>query len=162
MDAATAALAGAGIGAVVTLAGTFGGSFLQDRRERAARREQAVAQLEQERRTEYVKLLTCARDLRYVALRRFEQLDTRPVSEVDRLLTQLSAAYYMIVLTAPKDTSALALELRDAIFDLSRKARDHPESKDYKTDIRRVRAIVDRFRLHVRAELDLSGVGHEP
>lgn len=137
-------------------------SFLQDRRERAARREVTVAQLEKERRIEYVRFLTCVRELRYVALRKFEQLETRPISEVDNLLTQLSTAYYMIVLTAPQDTSALALELRDATFGLSRKARDHPDSEDYRSDIRKVRAIVERFRAHVRTELDLFGVSHEP
>jgi hypothetical protein len=158
MDATTAALVGAGIGAAVTLAGTFGVSIIQGHRERDARQEHAVAQLEKERRIEYVNLLTAAREVRYVALRTFEHLATRPVGEVDSLLTQLSKAYYMIALTASADTSSLAWELRESVFDLWRKARDHPESGDYRAEVRKVREMAERFRSHVRDELKLAEV----
>jgi hypothetical protein len=161
VDAATAALIGAGIGAAVTLAVSFGAAFLQDRRERVIRREHAIAQLEKERRIEYVKLLTSAPELRYIALRTFQHLATRPVSEVDSLLTDLSRAYYMIALTAPDDTRRLASDLRESIFELWRKARDHPETGEYQTDLRKAREPAAQFRSHTTAELNLTELAHE-
>jgi len=161
MDTATAALVGAGIGAAVTLAGTFGVAIIQGRREHVLRRENAVAQLEKERRIEYIKMLTSARELRYIALRTFQDLATRPVSEVDSLLTELSRSYYMIALTAPEDTRRLASDLRQSIFKLWRKARDHPETDQYQADLARVRVRAGRFRTHVTAELNLTEVAPE-
>ena len=156
MDAATAALVGTGIGAAVTLTGTFGVSILQGRRERAAREENVIAQLEKERRIEYVNLLTLARELRYIALRTFQHLTTRPVGEVDALLTQLSTGYYMIALTAPEETRRLAWDLRESVFELWRTARDHPESEQYQADLARVREKAGLFRAQVTAELNLT------
>jgi hypothetical protein len=161
MDAATAGLAGAGIGAVVTLIGTFGTSILQSRRDRARRRQEATAHLEKERRAEYVNLLVTTRELRYIALRTFQHLATRPVGEVDTLLTQLSAAYYRIALTAPEDTRQLAWDLRESVFALWRKARDHPESGRYQDDMKKVRDLTAKFRSHVAAELNLTSVSHQ-
>jgi hypothetical protein len=157
MDAATAALIGTGIGAAVTLAGTFGVSILQGRRERDVRKESAIAQLEMERRTEYVKLLTAARELRYVFMRKRQGQADRPAGEVDSLLTQLSAAYYMIALTAPEDTRRLAWDLRESIFELWR--ADHPESEQYRGHLRKARENSERFRSHVTTELKLTELG---
>jgi hypothetical protein len=163
MDAATAGLAGAGIGAAVTLIGTFGASFLQNRRDREARRheaevrrQEAIAQLEKERRAEYVSLLVSVREIRYIALRTFQGLATRPVGEVDTLLTQLSGAYYRIALIAPDDTRQLAWTLRESAFELWRKARDHPEAGKYQHDMKEIRDLTDRFRSHVAGELNLT------
>jgi len=161
MDAATAALVGAGIGAAVTLVGTFGVSFQQGRRERAARKEKATAQVEKERRIEYVNLLTSAREVRYVALRTFQHLATRPVGEVDSLLTQLSKAYFMIALTAPDDTNRLAWNVRESVHQLWSKARDHPESSDYQADVKKAVEIAKAFRCHVRDELNLAEAATE-
>jgi phosphoglycolate phosphatase-like HAD superfamily hydrolase len=163
MDAATAGLAGAGIGAAVTLIGTFGASILQNRREREARRheaevrrQEAIARLEKERRTEYVSLLVSVREVRYIALRTFQRLATRPVGEVDALLTQLSGAYYRIALIAPDDTRQLAWKLRESAFELWRKARDHPEAGKYQDDMKEIRDLTDQFRSHVADELNLT------
>jgi hypothetical protein len=161
MDAATAGLAGAGIGAAVTLIGTFGASILQNRRDRATRRQDAITQLEKERRTEYVNLLVTTRELRYVALRTFQHLATRSVGEVDTLLTQLSAAYYRIALTAPEDTRQLAWELRESVFEVWRKARDHPDSGKYPDDMKKIRELSAKFRSHVATELSLTSVSRD-
>jgi hypothetical protein len=159
MDAATAALVGTGIGATATLAGTFGVSILQGHHERAARKENVIAQLEKERRIKYVNLLTSARELRYIALRIFQHLAARPVGEVDALLTQLSTGYYMIALTAPEETRRLAWDLRESVFELWRMARDHPESEQYQAELARAREKAGLFRSHVTAELNLTKLG---
>jgi len=161
MDATTAALVGASIGAAVTLAGTFGVAILQGRRERALGKERAAAKLEKERRIEYIRLLTSARELRYVALRTFQHLATRPVSEIDNLLTELSKAYYMIALTAPEDTRRLASDLRESIVELWRKAPDDLETDQYESDLATARELTRQFRIHVTAELNLTDVRSE-
>jgi hypothetical protein len=161
MDAATAALVGAGIGAAVTLAGTFGVAILQGRRERAIRREYAAANLEKERRIEYIKMLTSARELRYIALRTFQHLATRPVNDVDSLLTELSRAYYMIALIAPEDTRLLAWDLRESIFKLWTMARDNPDTDQYQDYLAKVREFAGKFRVHVTAELNLTDISSE-
>jgi hypothetical protein len=164
MDAATAALIGTGIGAAVTLAGTFGVSILQGRRERALRKEFSIAQLGKERRIEYVKLLAAARELRYIAIRRFHNQAIRPIDEVDSLQTQLSTAYYMIALTSPEDTRRLASDLRESIFDLWRDddpeswRDDTPKSGEYRAKLRKARENAALFRSHVTAELKLTDV----
>lgn len=157
MDAATAALVGTGIGAAVTLAATFGSSILQGRRERTVRKEDAIARLQMERRVEYVKLLTAARELRYIFIRKRQGQAARPAGEVDSLLTQLSAAYYMIALTAPEDTRRLAWDLRESIFELWR--ADHPESEQYRGHLREARENTALFRSHVTTELKLTELG---
>lgn len=165
MDAVAAALIGTGIGATATLAATFGVSILQGRRERALRKEQAIAQLQKERRIEYVKLLTATRELRYIAIRRFHNQAIRPVGEVDSLLTQLSTAYYMIALTSSEDTRSLAWDLRESIFDLWRDddpeswRDDTPRSDEYRRKLRKARENTALFRSHVTAELKLTDVG---
>lgn len=161
MDAATAGLVGAGIGAAVTLIGTFGTTVLQSRRDQAARRHDAIVQLERERRTEYVNLLVATRELRYIALRTFQHRATRPIGEVDTLLTQLSAAYYRIALTAPENTRQLAWDLRESVFEVWRKARDHPDSGRYQDDMKEVRNLTAKFRSHVATELNLAGISRE-
>jgi hypothetical protein len=89
MDEATAAL----VGAVAGIAGSAGTWFLQDHRYRAVRREDARRALQRELREEYVNFLTSVREVRYVCLRTLEKLATKPVSDVDSLLTELSRAY---------------------------------------------------------------------
>jgi hypothetical protein len=118
-------------------------------------------QLERERRTEYVNLLVATRELRYIALRTFQHRATRPIGEVDTLLTQLSAAYYRIALTAPENTRQLAWDLRESVFEVWRKARDHTDSGGYQDDMKKVRDLTAKFRSHVAAELNLAGVSRE-
>ena len=163
MDAAAAALIGTGIGAAVTLTGTFGVSILQGRHEHALRKENAIAQLAKERRIEYVKLLAAARELRYIANRKFNDQAARPFGEVDSLLTQLSTSYYMIALMAPEDTRQLAWDLRESIFDLWRDDsesfwHDMPESDQYPGRLRKARETTALFRSHVAGELKLTDV----
>lgn len=163
MDAAAAALIGTGIGAAVTLTGTFGVSVLQGRRERALREQNAIAQLAKERRIEYVQLLTVARELRYIANRKFNDQDDRPVGEVDSLLTQLSTAYYMISLIAPEDTRRLAGDLRESVFDLWRDDPESwwhvtPKSDQYPGRLLNAREATKLFRSHVAGELKLTDV----
>jgi type II secretory pathway pseudopilin PulG len=164
MDAAVAALIGTGIGAAVTLTGTFGVSILQGRRERAARNENAIAQLAEERRIEYIKLLASARELRYIANRKFNDQGDRPVNEVDSLLTQLSTAYYMIALISPEETRRLAWDVRESVFDLWRRDgweslwHDTPKSDQYPGRLLKARDTTALFRAHVAGELKLTHV----
>jgi hypothetical protein len=83
------------------------------------------------------------------------------VGGVDTLLTQLSAAYYKIALTAPEDTRQLAWDLRESVFAVWRKARDHPDSSRYQDDMKKVRDLTAKFRSHVAAELNLTNVSRE-
>lgn len=161
MDAATAALVGAGIGATVTLAGTFGVAVLQGRRERTLRREHAAAKLEKERRTEYIKVLTTARELRYMALRTFQHLADHSVSDVDTRLTEISRSCYMIALIAPEGTRRLAWDVRESIFKLWQMARDHPETDQYPAELVKGRELAEQFRVHVTAELNLTEISSE-
>jgi hypothetical protein len=161
MDAATAALVGTGIGAAVTLAGTLGVTILQGRREANVRREEAAVQLEEKRLTEYIKMLTLAREMRYISLRTFQNLATHPISEVDSRLTELSRTYYMIALIAPEDTRRIASDLRESVFTLWRKALDDPESKQYPPDLAKVRELADAFSTHVTAQLNLTNITSE-
>ena len=163
MDAAVAALIGTGIGAAVTLSGTFGVSILQGRREYALRKEHAIAQLAKERQLEYVKLLASARELRYIANRKFNDQATRPFGEIDSLLTQLSTAYYMIALISPEDTRRLAWDLRESIFDLWRDDseslwHDIPKADQYPGRLRKARETTALFRSHVAGELKLTDI----
>jgi len=153
MSAGVTAFLGAIVGAVVTLFATFGVLFVQNRQRRRERREKVVAQLKKERQIEYVNLLTSAREVRYAALRIFEDRAIRPVGEVDSLLTQMSRAYYIIALITPEDTRRLAWELREAVFNLWQRALDYPEPRDYRDEFGKVRALVEEFRNYVKNEL---------
>jgi hypothetical protein len=110
---------------------------------------------------EYIKMLTLAREMRYISLRTFQNLATHPISEVDSRLTELSRTYYMIALIAPGDTRRIASDLRESIFMLWRKARDHPESDQYPADLAKVRELAETFSAHVTAQLNLTNVTSE-
>jgi hypothetical protein len=105
-----------------------------------------------------VDLLSTAREVRYISLRTFQKLATRSVSEVDGVLTEMSRAYYLIALTAPPETETLARALRESAFDVWRLARDHPQAtrEDQHAAVGKVRGDAERFRLHVRNELDIA------
>jgi hypothetical protein len=156
VDQAAAALIGTAIGATIGLLGSGGLWILQGRRDRSVREEAARVEVERERRLQYVEFLTVAREVRYASIRSFERLATRPIEDVDVLLTQLSRAYYTIALTAPADTAALAWTVREYVFDLWRLARNDPPPNGWHTDVRAVRAAVENFREHVRRELNIG------
>jgi hypothetical protein len=155
MDAATAALAGTVIGGLSSLAvAALGG-----RQARWARAEERRHDLDTERRTAYIRFLTYSRDVRYAALRAYQQRAFRSVGEVDALLTQLSSAFYMIAVMAPEAIVADAQALREAVFDLWRLARDEPnaDSDVWRSQLEQVWATHRRFRERVRRELHLAG-----
>ena len=154
MDAATAALIGTAIGGASSLAV----AALAGRQARRARAEERGHDLETERRATYVRFLTYSRDVRYAALRAYQQRAFRSVGEVDALLTQLSSAFYMIALTAPSAIVVDAQSLREEVFDLWRLARDEPNADPdvWHAQLENVWATQQRFRQHVRRELHLA------
>jgi hypothetical protein len=154
MDAATAALVGTAIGGLSSLAV----ATLAARQARRARAEERRHDLDTERRAAYIRCLTSSREVRYAALRAYQQRAFRSVGEVDQLLTQLSSAFYMIALMAPDAVVADAQALREAVFDLWRLARDEPNADAgvWRAHLEAVWAAQQRFRHHVRRELHLA------
>ncbi|HEX5096879.1 MAG TPA: hypothetical protein VFX21_12725 [Acidimicrobiia bacterium] len=154
MDAATAALIGTAIGGLSSLAV----AALGTRQARRARAEERRHDLDTERRATYIRFLTHSRDVRYAALRAYQQRAFRSVGEVDALLTQLSSAFYMIALMAPDEIVADAQALREAVFDLWRLARDEPNADPdvWRAQLERVWAAQRGFRQLVRRELHLT------
>lgn len=164
MDAAVAGLVGTGVGAAIGAAGVLAAATVQDRSQQRVTKEQARQSRTNDLLREYVQLLALVRQLRYVALRAFEGGEVQTADQVDNLLTEMSRAYYTIVMIAPDDTARLAWTLREQAFDLWRLARDthQPDRSVWLPAVREIRGTGESFRLHVRAELGLAPAGGLP
>jgi hypothetical protein len=155
VDQGTAAILGALAGA----AGAIGVALVQVRAQKNARAADERQQLVNRRLEAYIALLTASRELRFVALRTFRKTQERSRSEIDAMRTNISKAYYMISLTARRDITDAAKELRDAVIHLYRYSQDNPnadwDEKAYPM-IKRVREKSDAFRELVRPELGIA------
>ncbi len=85
-----------------------------------ARAADALQELVRRRLEAYIALLVASRELRFVALRAFQGNQERSPSDIDAMRTNISTAYYLISLTAPRKITDAAKELRDAAIHLYR------------------------------------------
>ena len=156
VDQGTAAILGALAGA----SGAIGVALLQVRAQKNARAADARQELVRQRLEAYIDLLTAARELRFVALRTFQGSQDRSPSEIDAMRTNISKAYYVTSLTANREITDAAKELRDAAINLYRYSQSYPdadwEKKAYPM-IKHVRETSDSFRELVRPELGIAG-----
>jgi hypothetical protein len=155
MDPGTAAILGALAGA----AGAIGVAILQVRAQKNTRAADAREELVRRRLDAYIALLVASRELRFVALRAFRGTQERSPSDIDAMRTNISKAYYLISLTAPRKITDAAKELRDAAIHLYRYSHDHPDADWDKVAypmIKHVRETSDSFRELVRSELDIA------
>jgi hypothetical protein len=131
---------------------------MQGRREKEARVERAQVERIERRLGTYIDFSESARIVRYAALRRFQGHPPPPVGEMDRVLTSLSRAYYMIELVPPDKTAGLAKALRDSAEELWRRSADlagAPKSH-WEAEVLRTRAAAHAFRQHVKGELPFT------
>jgi hypothetical protein len=155
VDQGTAAILGALAGA----AGAVGVAVLQVRAQKNARAADARQELVGRRLEAYIALLTAARELRFVALRTFQGTQDRSPTDIDAMRTNISKAYYVISLTANREITDAAKELRDAAIRLYRYSQSHPDADWDKVAypmIKRVRETSDSFRELVRSELGIA------
>jgi hypothetical protein len=108
-----------------------------------------------ERRAAYLRLMTHARELRFVARRIFRGKPAPSDEEVDELKARLSNAYYEIAILAPPPTVQLAWELRRSVFDYWNGARDRPRATRLGDALRTAAGLAhDAFEHHVRDEFE--------
>jgi len=121
-------------------------------REHGARVE---AELAADQRDAYLRLMTHARELRFVARRVFSGKPAPSDEVVDDLKARLSNAYYEVAILAPLPTAALAKIFRRAVFDYWNGARDDTDNASKRSGLRRAAGEAhDAFEEHVRQEIE--------
>jgi hypothetical protein len=123
-------------------------------REHAARIEAERVALQ---RAAYLRLMTHARELRFVSRRIFRGKPAATEEQVDDLKGRLSNAYYEIAILASPPTVEMAWKLRRAVFDYWNGARDTPTDASAGEDLRTAAGLAhDAFENHVRDEFEYS------
>lgn len=121
-------------------------------REHAARIETERQALQ---RAAYLRLMTHARELRFVSRRIFQGKPAPSDDFVDDLKARLSNAWYEVAILAPPPTVQLARQLRWAVFDYWSGARDSRRSKRKGEALRtNARDAHNAFENHVRHEFE--------
>jgi len=157
MTEALFTLLGAALGVIAGLIK----SWDDGRRAAGAFAREHGARLEAERaadqRAAYVRLMTHARELRFVARRVFNGKPAPGDEMVDDLKTRLTNAYYEVAILAPQPTAALAQALRRAVFDYWNGARDESANAARGSRLRSAaRGAHNAFEEHVRREIEAA------
>lgn len=159
MSAAFWGLLGTVVGGLLAMAGNVLVHRLTAVERARFERELAAQRARAERKTAYVRLLTAARRLRYLA----RPGSTIDPAELDELRTDLSSVNYEITLISPSDMASSANELRRRTMDYLNAAAwptGSSQSEEATTELRlAARRAVREFIAAARRDLGGEVVG---